>query len=310
MNYAPVLISVYNRPDHFKRCIESLKKCVGAAETILFIAIDYPKDSWDAGKHDQITGYAGSITGFKRVELMIRDHNVGSKENIWSARAKIFTEYDRMIFSEDDNEFAPGFLQFMNSALEAYADDPLVFAINGYNYPIKTADIHSGDVYKFQGYCAWGAGIWRDKWSKVVWTRNSSRRFIINPKNLVKTIKTAPGYLLHFWSYVFKGRFAGDAVILTNLIANDWVVLNPVHTLVINHGCDGSGEHKSHDIRYSQQLFPAETPDSTDLVCAHDRKLIYMRLRKYFKLDLVSVIRFAYSCMSFSSLFNSKGQNR
>lgn len=39
---APVLISVYNRINHFHNCIESLSKNKFADKTILFVAIDAP----------------------------------------------------------------------------------------------------------------------------------------------------------------------------------------------------------------------------------------------------------------------------
>ena len=43
--YAPVLVTVYDRPNHFKQCIESLLKNPGVSETTLFISSDGPKDS-------------------------------------------------------------------------------------------------------------------------------------------------------------------------------------------------------------------------------------------------------------------------
>ena len=39
--YAPVLVTVYNRKKHFSDCIDSLKKNHLAKETILYIASDY-----------------------------------------------------------------------------------------------------------------------------------------------------------------------------------------------------------------------------------------------------------------------------
>ncbi len=303
MNYAPVLISVYDRYEHFQLCIASLQGCAGAAETPLYIAIDYPKQDSGLEKHAKIVGFAKSITGFGHLTLFIRDHNLGSRENIWTARQEIFKSYDRLIFSEDDNEFAPGFLEYINDSLQYYAGDSNIFAVNGYNYPIKVDDVQSGDVFAFQGYCAWGAGMWRDKWSRVDWTRMFARRFLRNPKNLIRTYKLAPAYILHFLSYAWQGRFAGDAIILMNLIKNDWFTLNPVQSLVRNHGCEGSGEHRSQDDRFSRQSLNPGNPDPSHLLNDPDYRLVLMRLRRYFRLDISACLRFLITCLPFHERF-------
>ena len=41
-NFAPVLIPTLNRFNHFKSCLDSLRKCTYSDQTDLFIALDYP----------------------------------------------------------------------------------------------------------------------------------------------------------------------------------------------------------------------------------------------------------------------------
>lgn len=292
MNYAPVLISVYDRVEHFNRCLNSLKQCKGANKTHLFIAIDYPKKEEILEKYHQIIEIAKSTKGFKEITLFIRDTNLGSKENIYSAINEIYKCYDRLIFSEDDNEFSTGFLLFMNNALEIYSDDQNIFAINGYNYPIEIDDIKSGDVYRFKGYCAWGAGIWRDKWLKIDWSFNNLKKFVHNPINLIITYKIAPSYNQHFISSLLSKEFAGDVYIVLNLIKNNWYTINPVHTLVRNYGCDKSGEHKSSDLRFINQNISLTQPDPSKFVNQEDLKILYKRLRKYFCFNTYGFIKF------------------
>ena len=294
MNYAPLLIPVYDRIEHFNRCLNSLKNCEGANKTHLFIAIDYPKTEEILEKYYQIIEIAKSIKGFKEVTLFIRETNLGSKENIWSARNEIFKYYDRLIFSEDDNEFSTGFLLFMNDALDIYSDNQDIFAINGYNYPIEVDDIKSGDVYKFQGYCAWGAGIWRDKWLKIDWSFENLKKFVHNPINLIKTYKIAPSYNQHFISSLLSKKFAGDVYIDLNLIKNNWYTLSPVHTLVRNYGCDKSGEHKSSDLRFINQKISLTQPDPSNFVNEEDLNILYKRLRNYFYFNIKDFIKFIF----------------
>ena len=62
---APIVISVYTRPDHFKKCILSLKENDLACESELFIYSDVALSLID-------------IEGFKRVTLINRDNNCDS----------------------------------------------------------------------------------------------------------------------------------------------------------------------------------------------------------------------------------------
>jgi len=279
--------------------VNSLKANPEAAYTDLYVAIDAPRTEADLMANIKVTNYAESITGFKNVFLIKRVVNIGSSRNIRDAIGHVLSLHDRFIFTEDDNEFAPTFLKFMNNSFELYKNDPQIYMINGYNYPIKVDDIHSGDVYRFKGYCAWGAGFWRDKWNQIDWKRVFARRFVRNPKNLLRAYKLAPAYILHFLSFAWRGRFAGDTIILMNLIQNDWFTLNPVHSLVRNHGCEGSGEHRSKDERFSQQSLNAGEPDPSRLLDDSDLRLVLIRLRRYFRLEIANSLRFLISCLPF-----------
>ena len=68
--------------------------------------------------------------------------------------------FGRVIVLEDDLECSP-FLQFMNRALDVYADDHRVISISGYIYPIK-GDF-TGDVF-LRGADCWGWATWKRGW--------------------------------------------------------------------------------------------------------------------------------------------------
>ena len=129
MIYAPVLIPTLNRHVHLKRCIDSLTRCIHAEKTDLFVALDYPlkEEHWDG--YEKIREYLKTVTGFKSLNIIERDVNFGASKNIRDARETIYQIYDRMILSEDDNEFAPGFLEFVNKGLEVYESHDDVLAV-------------------------------------------------------------------------------------------------------------------------------------------------------------------------------------
>ena len=73
--FSPILVGTLNRYEHFKRCIESLKKCQLANESQLFIALDYPKESIHEEGYLKIKKYLSSITGFKSLEIINKQPN-------------------------------------------------------------------------------------------------------------------------------------------------------------------------------------------------------------------------------------------
>ena len=103
--YAPVLILTLNRDLHFKNCVESLSKCLNADKTDLFIALDYPLNDSHYEGFDKIIKIIDTISGFKTINIIRRDVNYGIPRNFEDAMDKIFSVYDRVILSEDDNQY-------------------------------------------------------------------------------------------------------------------------------------------------------------------------------------------------------------
>ena len=176
--YAPVLIPTLNRYNHFVNCVESLSACTCADQTDLFIAIDYPfkEEHWEG--YNNICSYVERIIGFKSLTIIKRTKNLGARDNIFDARERIFNNYDRLILSEDDNTFATDFLLFINEGLEVYKNRDDIFSIIGYNFPIDIPNNYTNDVYLFNGFSAWGYGIWKEKWVKLEWDINELENFI------------------------------------------------------------------------------------------------------------------------------------
>ena len=151
--FAPVMIPTLCRYDHFKRCVESLARCKYAECTDVYIALDYPLNDSHVAGYNKICSYVDTISGFKSVTVIRRPVNYGVIVNIRSIRAEILKKYDRIIFTEDDNEFSYDFLQYINEGLEYY--------ICGYRHPFDN-NIDK-EYFLSQHFAAWGYGIWRDK---------------------------------------------------------------------------------------------------------------------------------------------------
>ena len=243
INYAPVLIATLNRYVHFKRCVESLSKCKEAEFTELFIALDYPKSESHRAGYESILSYlSGDIKGFKKINIIKRDENYGAVHNFIDAWTQIFEKYDRVIISEDDNEFSTDFLNFINSGLDLYDERDDVLSICGYNYPIKFK-IEPGEYFLYQGFSAWGYGTWKKKYQKLTFDIEEIKD-CMNHNECCKKIKSK-FIKTHLTNNLKTNVVTGDTYHCFYQYMNSMSSLFPKVSRVRNHGHDGTGVHGS-----------------------------------------------------------------
>jgi len=237
--FAPVLIGTLNRYMHFKLCIESLQQCIYSDKTHLFIALDYPPaEKYEEGFLSIKKFIDKGIHGFFKVTVIERKSNLGVRENFFTARELIFTEYDRIIVTEDDNEFSPDFLNFVNNGLSLYNNNPAILAICPYIYPIKIKNLVQ-DIFLYQGFSAWGYATWREKFQKISWDVSEVKNFL-KIKNNRKKI-TSKHVLSHLRNGIKINKLGGDTFICYYLFCNNMTCIFPKLSRVRNHGYDGSG---------------------------------------------------------------------
>ena len=161
MCFAPILVFVYNRPSHTRRCIESLLKNSLASESQLFIYADGAKDEFQQETVNEVRSYIRSIQGFKQVTLIERNENWGLARNIIDGVTTQVNRYGKVIVLEDDLIVAPYFLQFMNDALETYKDEPKVGHIQACDFT-QDPTLPETFLIKWTGSLGWGT--WDRAW--------------------------------------------------------------------------------------------------------------------------------------------------
>lgn len=239
-NYAPVIVSVYDRPNHFRKCIASLSKSIGAAHTTLFIASDGPRDDASREKVIEVREYIKTISGFKKVvPYLAADNTQGEIRRI--CRKQVKQDFDRYIRLEDDNLVAPHFLAFLNEGLDIYEDEPRVLAICGYQYPGYPRQESQAQIF-LNAYSTWGFGTWRDKDRNDLITPTELFAQMMTDRTLFDQVNRGnPALPLMVYHQHLKGERAGD--LANNIIINqeDLLCVFPTSTLVKNTGHDGSG---------------------------------------------------------------------
>lgn len=253
MIYAPVIIPTLNRDEHLIRCIESLKNNSYAKYTELYVGLDYPPSAKYEEGYNKINDYLkNGVDGFKAVYIIRRPINMGPIMNGRTLIDEILAKYDRYIFTEDDNEFSPCFLEYADTALEKYENDESIMGICASSTPPLDYDGVS-ELIKTNYFSAHGYATWRDKENEFFNTMcreyiediccSKSKMFNLRYKD-PRTISLLASALLRK-EKIYQTKDGSipilDTVRMIYACAEDKYILASVTPMVRNWGYDGSG---------------------------------------------------------------------
>lgn len=251
--YAPVMVTTLCRYEEFRTCMESLSRCTDADKTEVYIGVDYPADESHRNGYRKIVDYLPSISGFRKVNIFMREENWGQWKNGHDLRERIREKYDRFIMTEDDNEFSPNFLLYMNQCLERYKDDSRVVRVCGYSY-MEWEDIgdYPFNAFPMQGYCAWGMGGWFSKEQEIRSTFKKAKDIIHDKQVVRKLFSERLHVTVHNMMFRWH-KYSGDIRFVCNCALNDKYCIFPSVSKVRNHGFSGNGLHCTTINTYAKQ---------------------------------------------------------
>lgn len=239
MTPAPILLFVYNRPEHVRQCITSLQANELAAQSPLFIYSDAAKTPESREGVEQTRRFIRSIDGFASVTIIEREQNWGLARSIINGVTTQVNHFGRVIVMEDDLIAAPYFLQFMNDALETYKDEPRVGHIQGCDF---TQDTSLPNTFLIKWTGSWGWATWDRAWKlfnpdgkellRQLEERNLTRRFDFNGTyGYTRMLRRQIEGKNNSWAIRWNA----------SLFLADILSLNVGHSLIRNTGFDGSG---------------------------------------------------------------------
>lgn len=258
MSYAPILLFVYNRPEHTRRCIESLLRNPLVSESNLFIYADGAKDCMQQEAVNEVRNYIRTLQGFKQITLIERSENWGLARNIIDGVTSQVNRYGKVIVLEDDLVVAPYFLTFMNEALEIYKDEPKVGHIQACDF---TQDPSLPDTFLIKWTGSWGWATWDRAW----------KHFNPNGQELLHELEARK--LTH--TFDFNGKYGFTRMLRRQIEGknNSWAIrwnaslflkdilsLNVGRSLVQNEGFDGSGTNCGGGRLYASHLYLNHLP--------------------------------------------------
>jgi len=249
---APIILFVYNRPEHTKKTLEALSKNRLANQSELFIFSDGIKkdaNKEEAKRINDVRNVIKSKKWCKTVNIIEAKDNKGLANSIINGISTTLNKYGKAIILEDDIVTSSDFLGFMNKNLDYYKDEQQVFGISGYCYPNK---IIKDTTYFLPIGSSWGWGTWLDKWNLI----NFNAQELLNIVNKRKLQKS-----MNFNGYKFYEMLVSQS----NSEISSWAIcfyasfflknglsLFPNISLVQNIGFDDSGIHCSTDTHFSK----------------------------------------------------------
>lgn len=257
---APILLFVYNRPEHVKQTITSLLQNSLAAESPLFIYSDAAKNEEARTLVDETRKYLHAITGFASISIIERNENWGLARNIIDGVTTLVNRFGRVIVLEDDLIVAPYFLQFMNDALETYKDEPKVGHIQACDF---TQDPTLPDTFLIKFTGSWGWGTWDRAWMhfnpdgkallRQLENRRLTRIFDFNGNyRFTRMLRRQTEGKNNSWAIRWNA----------SLFLKDILSLNVGRSLVQNNGFDGSGTNCGGGGLYDSSLWLQPLPVS------------------------------------------------
>jgi hypothetical protein len=246
MNLAPIVLFVYNRPQHTLKTLEALMQNELAEKSELFIYCDGPKPNAKKEELDKIDAVHTIILKkqwCKKVHIIKAQVNKGLANSIVAGVTEIVNTYGKIIVLEDDIVTAKGFLKYMNQALSIYKNEERVMHIASY-LPYTNSIKKLPETFFLRFMSCWGWGTWKRAWDQANWDatylyehiKATQMRYVFNldgvlnfheqlENNISGSIKT--------WAIMWY----------TSIFLNGGLCLYPKVSLSKNIGLDGTGEN-------------------------------------------------------------------
>lgn len=244
---APIVLFVYNRPDHTRKVIEGLRTNQEAEQSELFIFSDGPRQNASLEVRENILKvrkYIKSISGFKSINVEESVENRGLANSTIYGCSKIIQRYGRMIMIEDDDIPSRYFLSYVNEALERYEDDKRIWCVSGFTDTSILKPDSGDDLFCVNRPSSWGFGTWQRCWDKVIWDIETLKGIFSHKDIVVGFDKWAGSDSSRLMFNLFNGKNSSWSI-RYNFTAylNQALTILPNRTLIQNVGCDGTGTH-------------------------------------------------------------------
>lgn len=252
---APIVLFVYNRPNHTLKTLHALSRNELADQSILYICSDGYNENSSIETIENIESVRSIIKQQKWCKDVIIEEfetNRGLANSIIYGVSKIVNLYGKVIVLEDDLLTATTFLKYMNYALDMYETNMKVMQISGFSYnPPKLKALNSS--YFLPISSTWGWGTWKRVWNSVDFECSDYIK-LKRVKHLAYKFNFdgSYNYTRMFCQQMESNKISSWGIrFYWNLFKQNGLILFPDNSLVKNIGWDNSGRHSD-----SYEVFP------------------------------------------------------
>tara|TARA_B100001121_G_C18686095_1_gene620730 strand:- start:1563 stop:2516 length:954 start_codon:yes stop_codon:yes gene_type:complete len=253
MSLSPIVIFGFNRPEHMRRMLESLRNNPESRNSKVIFYID----GFD-NENDELIEKTLEIVkedwGFTDKVVNFRDRNYGCKFNIINGITEVFKDFESLIVLEDDLILGKNFLNFMNTSIEKYESSNKVWAISGWGHP-QLVNLKKGSSFSSLT-SPWGWATWKSKWNIFIENKLYEINLISELNDKEKNQFLFYGYADYWEEAIIKDldgeNSVWDAYWYQTIYINGGLTLFPNTSHVQNEGFDGSGIHcKENDLFFT-----------------------------------------------------------
>lgn len=300
-NYAPIVMFVYNRADHFEQTYRALAACPEAKESELFIFSDGAKNETVVVKVQQVRDAlraAKEKNDFLALHIIESPVNKGLAKSVITGVSQVMEGFGKAIVVEDDCVVSPYFLNYMNKALDAYESDRRIGSIAGYTPVFSFPENYQEDVFLTFRSCSWGWATWKDRWDTVDWDMGYMKQFYRNLSLIRKINSCGADRFIRLYRQT-KGNSSSWSVRFgAQLVMNDLYTVYPRYSYVSNIGCDASGVHSRAEDADVMRVDLSKAIAKPQLLHLEYQPEIQKVMKKHYSAGIVSDIkRFVVTAM-------------
>lgn len=240
--YAPIILFCFNRPNHFERVLNSLKKNVDIDKAEITIHIDGPRNKYDSIQISKINKIIkNNCKFFNNLKIIRRKINHGCTGSLIKTLNNHFINNSVAIILEDDNLLSKYFYRYMNISLKKFEMNEKVFEISGYRFPIGNDRKKRAEYYPLS--IGWGWATYKRSWKKM----NFDKKFLkkeIYSKFKLRIIFTMFGfnnYTKILNNAINDDNKGWDICWTASILLNNAYTLMPPTSFTKNIGHDNSG---------------------------------------------------------------------
>lgn len=241
----PILLICFNRADHVRRLLSSIRE---VQPTELYIAQDGPRTDRpdDPSKILAVREVIREMIDWPcNLHALYQEENLGCGPGPYAAMSWFFSQVEYGIVLEDDLEPHPLFFEYMEELLVRYKDEHRVGLVTAHNQKrIYTGKNTYYLTYNMAGTLGWGtwARVWKDFDFNIQYNQDAFDKALMEYYHLPKPYRDYENHLYARW-ITGSRHDVWDHQFKYYLLMNGYLDAKPNCCLVSHLGTDADATH-------------------------------------------------------------------